>query len=512
MSISDLAPETLQLIFGETLFQCPVPSLRQAPLLLAQICHIWREVTIDTPSLWATCCFGAPPVRSSVGQRRRSASWGIKNIQLLELWLSRVGKQTLRYEVYISPHREDVALEVVSLLLQHVQQWGDIALDFPAIVLPESMLTQSDHVFTNLTKLTLNNASVAAGFNSPNQSLQSTGSWLTPEQSFPVLRHLNLPYMPRPALGPLGFPWSQLSSLQCSGWTADDGVVVLLPCVSLQKFTYRWSIPGSSPRAMPVHRLPLLRYLQLTNQALLAVLSLPALTHLHLQGVVRQGPDPFDVVRELVSRSSCGDTLESLTLNEEAAGGIPDTLYQLLQQLPALTYLSLNFDRGLPLGLPTMVPILSDPGCLAHLRTFVFRAWMDDDPDALPSLLEAFKKRVQVTNSALEKVALTVQARPSVVTPPASPPDHYPAAQSAEYLARHLQLVSPLIVEEFRTLALNAGLRLRLVAARPTDGFRDGNGQFVNREEDMDILVDTGMTGEALYRCACTFCLSDVDA
>ncbi|KAJ7735589.1 hypothetical protein B0H14DRAFT_2205974, partial [Mycena olivaceomarginata] len=55
----------------------PWPSPRAAPLLLAQICRQWRDLSPGMPTLWTSIWFVAP------------------SRELLELWLSRAGNLPL---------------------------------------------------------------------------------------------------------------------------------------------------------------------------------------------------------------------------------------------------------------------------------------------------------------------------------------------------------------------------------------------------------------------------------
>ncbi|KAJ7803865.1 hypothetical protein B0H13DRAFT_1473793, partial [Mycena leptocephala] len=76
--ILSVPPEITATIFGHCLPALSSPSLHEAPMLLTRICHQWREISLDTPALWASLAFG----------ERRS-------IELLKEWLSRARNHPL---------------------------------------------------------------------------------------------------------------------------------------------------------------------------------------------------------------------------------------------------------------------------------------------------------------------------------------------------------------------------------------------------------------------------------
>ncbi|KAJ7054773.1 hypothetical protein C8F01DRAFT_1374058 [Mycena amicta] len=480
MSIAALAPEILQNIFDESLPIQPIPHPLQPPLLLTQICGSWRAIAVHTPSLWSSCRFD--------GSMHQPGSMfgGIKTPEPLDLWLSRTGVHPLRYDVRMHHNADsDTAQRIMTLLLQHATQWQDMSLTFPSVVL--DLLTGSTYPL--LEKLALRS------IRDVQSSMQS--SIPAGRNPFPRLRHLVIGGRYKSPVA-LHLPWGQLTRLKCAGgWGVNDAVDALRPCRSLQRFEGFWGIPGSMPTGGMLPPLFSLRSIRITNQNLLTLLILPVLIHLHLHHVGRAGPDPFSVVAAFFSRSSCAETLESLIIDEGVCSGPTASLHALLGSLPALTHLSLRFDHDHIPGIPIISTLLADTTCLLKLDTLLLRVWMDDDPTALPAILEALKLRLSDPNSHLRNFELTVQARSSAMTRPESPPPDYPERPGgdSEYRNRHRSLIAAPLVAEF---------------SRPADGFRGPEGYYVDAEKDVAVLLDT-WTEERMRDggnvCRCSFCL-----
>ncbi|KAJ6488228.1 hypothetical protein C8R47DRAFT_1320590 [Mycena vitilis] len=94
------------------------PSPKNAPLLLAQICHPWRDICLDTPSLWASigCDDRYDPMR----------------IELLEVWLSRGRSRPL--SVYLHSRNVARATAVMRAVARHSSRLEDAQLIFPGSV------------------------------------------------------------------------------------------------------------------------------------------------------------------------------------------------------------------------------------------------------------------------------------------------------------------------------------------------------------------------------------------
>nr|GAT55568.1 predicted protein [Mycena chlorophos] len=155
-----------------------------------------------------------------------------------------------------------------------------------------------------------------------------------------------------------------------------------------------------------------------------------------------------------------------------------------------------------------MVPILEDVAYIPKLRSLILRGWQNDEDDSpiLEKLLDALKHRVQQPHPPLQRVEITVQAWMSRAM---RPPVNGRTVPEEEYYNRHQYMVPTAVVKEFQAFAAqSAPLEVRLVAARPIVGFRNGASNYVNRADDMEVLVNTWGQAPLPNQCWCTFCLS----
>ncbi|KXN80809.1 hypothetical protein AN958_07245 [Leucoagaricus sp. SymC.cos] len=122
-----LIPEILQEIFYHCLPTAhnAVMSNKEAPLLLGQVCGLWRQVSRTTPKLWASIHVAVTPITSptSLGGARKEA---------LSSWLSRSGVLPLSISVATSGFWEARRPEATvnaqvqpyfDVLTQHTRRW-----------------------------------------------------------------------------------------------------------------------------------------------------------------------------------------------------------------------------------------------------------------------------------------------------------------------------------------------------------------------------------------------------
>lgn len=130
LSFNDLPGEILQEIFSQCLphpssihalprFGCQesFASLRNAPLLLCNVCKQWRAVAISSPNLWTTM---SVIVRSGVA---------VPAPDLVSVWLYRSGALPLNLALYQQNESTAncvVTGHILSLFQRHISQWGDI--------------------------------------------------------------------------------------------------------------------------------------------------------------------------------------------------------------------------------------------------------------------------------------------------------------------------------------------------------------------------------------------------
>lgn len=85
----------------------PKPSSSKAPLLLAQVCHQWRQIALET----------------AVGKG--------SSVEMQNLWLSRIGNVPLNYSL---PSEADGLLKISVL---HPHRWPDVSFGIPLLSFPQ---------------------------------------------------------------------------------------------------------------------------------------------------------------------------------------------------------------------------------------------------------------------------------------------------------------------------------------------------------------------------------------
>ncbi|KAF7312954.1 hypothetical protein MKEN_00980000 [Mycena kentingensis (nom. inval.)] len=499
MCFDKLAVEIIQTVFRQTLPELPTPDPSQSPLLLTQISRRWRMVAVDTSSLWTCCVFGGPTAATTT--RRKTLPPGISHINALDLWLQRSGTRPLQYTVYSRASQPDInePQAVLNALLAHSNRWKAMQLTFPR----EVLRSLERHSYPMLKNLRLN--CFARRF-----APQGDETIAIPAAAAPRLRALSVSGL---RAEQIEMPWGQLEDLSFSGWTLDAILDALRPCGAgkLRSFVGTWSVFGGTPtdgNVLPP--LARLEFLRLTTQDILPALTLPGLRHLHLLGVTRRRPAPLDALTQFILRSRCEATLQSLTIGKHVGIVPAEQLYALLRLLPSLLHLNFKFDHDYPSGLEIMAGVLADTSYVPELGTLLLRSWLPQDGGGaeLVSLVNALRTRF-LPGSKLRRVEIILQARASCTTPEGSPPPEIGDSESERevFHNRHRTMVPLPLVQEFRSLSLGRGdgIQLYVATARPADGF----GAFVDREEDLQVLVDTWNRGEREGEslCRCEWCL-----
>lgn len=138
-SMSTLPPEILTEIFVHCLpqEQFPVPSCREAPLLLTHVSSQWRTLALSTPELWAALHVDYKDP--------------VEDIPATELWLSRSGSCPLSLSIAID-FNEQPHQEILDLLCRHSHRWRHIRFDFRRLYCAAMYNLELAH--GNLTQLT----------------------------------------------------------------------------------------------------------------------------------------------------------------------------------------------------------------------------------------------------------------------------------------------------------------------------------------------------------------------
>ncbi|KAF7333448.1 F-box domain-containing protein [Mycena venus] len=125
-------PETLENLRRDL----PWPSPSEAPLLVvAQICHQWREICLEAPELWAAVAFD-----------------DTRSIELLETWLPRARNHSLTLFIESRDFDNDRATTLLHTLIPYHHQWQEVHFSLPISTLRQLNNTTA---FPRLERLTL---------------------------------------------------------------------------------------------------------------------------------------------------------------------------------------------------------------------------------------------------------------------------------------------------------------------------------------------------------------------
>ncbi|RDB14504.1 hypothetical protein Hypma_016618 [Hypsizygus marmoreus] len=248
-------------------------NITQTPLVLGQICHLWREVALSIPTLWSALHVEFP---QNIAEDEE-----LKMIGLVKLWMerSRDAPLTVRVTIFL-PARHYLGLRGSSVravfepLLQHSDRWKDVHLDLSFEALKALV---KDRPFTSTLRLPhLETFKLTGGRES------SDVERLT---RFPFHPHFNLSSAPRLmkvsllhiglfAASEPAFPWQSLNELYLVGMhhevSSDDCHAILRQCGALRRC--RLSITNSSRSPGQVEgqliRLDALEWLHITEHSL----------------------------------------------------------------------------------------------------------------------------------------------------------------------------------------------------------------------------------------------------
>jgi hypothetical protein len=306
-----IAVEIVEIIF---IFCLPTtlfiePDAHAAPLLLCNVSRTWRQIAQSTPLLWASL---------------NASSRSLKNVNLVETWLTRAGAHPLSLEIHTIPCFSD-PLTVFRIFLRHLPRCKRFKLivesdyfhvfadamsspefqEIPPLPLLESIdvlfyrLLLSPHHFMKLFYAIVASAPLISEFRYAGDRGVLSYVWLV-------------------------VPWIQLTSvsLYC-GLRPEEGVEILRLAPNLSEiamcFTFT-DIPPRTPVPFVVH----LRLRQLRIEA--AAVALPILDHLTLPALQKfawrifgglnwsaETQPKLHPFHALVARSSCH--LKHLELN-----------------------------------------------------------------------------------------------------------------------------------------------------------------------------------------------------
>lgn len=348
--ISTLPVEILAEIFWHCVpdaatFQDPVLRTHQAhplnaPILLTRVSRYWREIALNTPSLWSSLSLAD------------GACGGIRVVDAylsaLKTWLSLSQSLPLRIKLDAENHYS-IMITYLSLLCDEADRWNEVYLESCH---PTHFQTSHKSSFPILTSLSLKLTSTDYGHT-------QFPVFFDALSSAPNLRRVDITFH---SMAGLPLPWSALTeyAFRCTHHylpilDLPQFVVEMRKCHSLAKALFEitegvsscWikvALDGDMNDNLRRATLPRLLHLTISTDdtnvfdALFDSLSAPSLEHITIQSTDQYG-SPWGQSNNLALKgflASCADSLTSIQV-EIPANMIPaGLLIEVLRDLPSL--------------------------------------------------------------------------------------------------------------------------------------------------------------------------------
>ena len=325
-----LPPEILGDIFKNCLNFCwqdRVFDVREAPLLLSQVCIGWRDAVLSNAKLWSTISLY---LQDSISEAELS---------LVKTWLTRAGGHPLSIRVVDRWQR--ASHPVLDLILSCTDRWKHV----------EFCVAQTYFEANNLDMPILESASFPGG-----------ARWTQPMNAFLLAPRFHRLYIGFPASSHmLRLPWSQLTELHVDELQFHECLEIIRQSQNLIHCDLgitSWDNTESVPPPTSQIVLSQLRILVVSTSSnvgdLFDHLLVPALLEIQLEQYGTQQTAWVDQFVSLMHRSSC--VIEMLHL--ECDRRIPDEcLIRCLQSTPSLITLELGGYKASSLGKRAMTQL-----------------------------------------------------------------------------------------------------------------------------------------------------------
>ncbi|KAJ7650138.1 hypothetical protein FB45DRAFT_1076282 [Roridomyces roridus] len=229
MSVLGLPVEVVQSIMLQSLAEKSRPMTTESPLILTQICSLWREISLQSPELWQSI---------SLDDDEHSPS-----PEILDAWAIRAADRPLNISLH-AIHDPETYLQWSML---HSTRWQNIDLKLPASAF--SILTHQNGPFPMLRSFSL-----AVAFHGGRN-------------------RCSIPIRDAPLL-----------VLKITSFDAGETISFLQHCSNLVDLTFTLQVPSYDEAPSHVCTLPSLRSLMNAGSAILPYLTAPNLTRLDLWG------------------------------------------------------------------------------------------------------------------------------------------------------------------------------------------------------------------------------------
>ncbi|KAJ7276624.1 hypothetical protein C8J57DRAFT_193826 [Mycena rebaudengoi] len=383
------------------------PSRHIAPLLLTQICRLWRAIALATPSLWQS-------IRLAEVREQHNNGSG----ELLEMWLK--NSSTLPLSLSFAVRDSGRAQSLIDASLVHHHRLLEIS------VTSEGNLEASDKALPILRKVTFYHWGRAV-------------SRAVNIGDAPMLQEAHLRFTNPITDIDIQIPWAQLTRLTLETF---DFPAVCLPMLSqcselLSHLTHNSILHDEvlqNTFSLPHITLEHLDSLSAAfiGPSLVPHLTLPRLRQLSLSRKINSAIEP---IRALLSRSSCELQKLSIDVTKVKRPRLEELLlfFELVPSVTDLRFTSPEIYLIIgPLSSTAILPLLQ------YLTIQAERVGPGDNYDVLLALL-----RSRIANGTLKSFDLILRPHSN----PQSPSDSSPFPE--------------IVMAQFRDLA-NAGLKIRI--------------------------------------------------
>ncbi|KAK7000681.1 hypothetical protein R3P38DRAFT_2560792 [Favolaschia claudopus] len=321
--ILDLPPEITAQIFVHCLpLDLDPPSLLTAPLLLGQICTLWRTIAWQTPDLWTALKVDSARIP----------------ITLVEAWLGRAGTLPLSLAIAILIWQEEEwdCKAVITVFKRYSSTWRKIALEIPWEAF-EFLAAEPPLDLPLLDSLAIWTEGLDDLDGAP------------PLRAFRdahALRKLSVVANVNP--NALELPWTQLTSFEChtsGGINSHDFLTILQHTPNLVEcdaavYHYGHSIP-SLPDVPALTSLTslVLGMSDVETMGTFSHITLPALQILDLSRVLFSGRELVELLRPFLSNPDC--RLRELMIRLDEDPPEEEDFMQLLEAQPSLEKIDL---------------------------------------------------------------------------------------------------------------------------------------------------------------------------
>ncbi|KAG7087225.1 hypothetical protein E1B28_013207 [Marasmius oreades] len=309
-------------------------------LTASTVCGRWRDVVLETPSLWSSISIR---LESFMSREEEGYTWNSHQFtRLVKIFMERSKTAPLDLEFHQYGEALFELLEAgLTCLIDHSNRWRSLKMcgpGHPLITLPSAFRRLRGHL-PNLQHFLLD----CSWWNRDTVSIASDLDLLS---ECPLLTSIELAVQAEELQLNPRFPWPQLQFLKLEGCSLSQVGQTLASCNNLQQLELLGLFPTTQLSvASPITTLDQLRYLSVERLQedeffhLFQSFNLPSLSYLKIHGGRPSGPVlDLSSLKSFLVRSSCSIT--SLTLELLPFSDV-DTLH-LLRLVPNLTTFSVE--------------------------------------------------------------------------------------------------------------------------------------------------------------------------